>query len=135
MTAGVTLARAQGLFNVVGGLWPIVSLRSFEAVFGPKSDVPVQMASGGLFLTTGIALLTAPATEAGIEHARRVGVAAAATYLVIDLIYVPKRELRPTYLLDAAMELGWLYAWWRTRRRRPDDVQSAAHTQQVDVTT
>lgn len=32
------LARAQGAFNVVGGAWPLVSMRSFEWVFGPKQD-------------------------------------------------------------------------------------------------
>ncbi len=109
------LARAQGLFNIVGGAWPLVALESFEWVFGKKSEVYLQKASGGLFLTTGIALLTAPASQEGVRHARRVGIAAAATYLVIDLIYVPKKEIRATYLLDALMEVGWLWAWLRPR--------------------
>src|SRR4051794_39884270 len=32
------LARVHGTFNVVGGVWPLVSLRTFERVFGPKED-------------------------------------------------------------------------------------------------
>ncbi|MDQ3939985.1 MAG: hypothetical protein M3238_01400 [Actinomycetota bacterium] len=47
---------------------------------------------------------------AGVIHARRTGVAAATTYLLIDLIYVPRREIPKTYLLDALMEAGWLWA-------------------------
>ncbi len=109
----VALARAQGLFNVVGGAWPTVWLRSFEWVFGRKRDVYLQKTSGLFFLTTGVALLLAEPTEDGMAAARRIGIGAASVYLAIDLIYVPKRDIPATYLLDAVMEAGWLYAWTR----------------------
>jgi hypothetical protein len=109
----VRLARAQGLFNVVGGAWPLVWLRSFEGVFGRKRDVYLQKTSGLFFLTSGIALLLAEPTEDGMAAARRVGIGAASVYLAIDLIYVPKRHIPVTYLLDALMEAGWIYAWTR----------------------
>jgi hypothetical protein len=35
---GVVVARAHGVMNVVGGVWPLLHLHSFEAVFGPKID-------------------------------------------------------------------------------------------------
>jgi hypothetical protein len=38
MATGSALARAHGVFNIVGGLWPMVNARSFEAVFGRKED-------------------------------------------------------------------------------------------------
>ncbi|HEX2058739.1 MAG TPA: hypothetical protein VHI71_10255 [Actinomycetota bacterium] len=113
----VRLARAQGLFNVVGGAWPIVWLRSFEWVFGRKHDVYLQKTSGAFFLASGLALLRAEPSDDGIAAARRIGIGAAAVYLAIDLIYVPKREIPKTYLLDALMEAGWIYAWVRTRPR------------------
>ena len=34
----ITLARVQGAFNLVNGLWPLIHMRSFEAVLGPKRD-------------------------------------------------------------------------------------------------
>jgi len=114
-TRALTLARAQGLFNVVGGLWPIVSLRSFEWIFGPKHDDWLQKTSGGLFAASGFVLLKAEATNPALRTARLLGMATAATYLAIDLIYVPAGRLRKTYLLDAAMEIGWLRAWARTQ--------------------
>lgn len=113
LASAVRLARAQGLFNVVGGAWPIVWLRSFEWVFGRKRDVYLQKTSGAFFLATGIALLLAEPTEDGVASARRIGIGAASVYLVIDLIYVPKRDIPATYLLDALMEAGWLFAWTR----------------------
>jgi hypothetical protein len=115
--AGVRLARAQGLFNVVGGAWPIVALPTFEWVFGRKRDVYLQRTSGALFAASGIALLLAEPTQDGITTARRFGMGVAMAYLAIDLLYVPKRDIPATYLLDAAMEIGWLRAWtnWAAR--------------------
>src|SRR3954452_2763372 len=109
------VAAAQGAFNVVGGLWPLVSMRSFEWVFGPKQDRWLEQTVGGLLTTIGAAQLAAARSSAP-EVARVVGVGTATTLLAIDLIYVARGRLRPTYLLDAAMEVGWLAAWARTPR-------------------
>ncbi|WP_128374374.1 hypothetical protein [Streptomyces cavernae] len=111
------LAVAHGAFNVAGGLWPLVHLRSFEWVFGPKNDTWLQMTTGGLLVSTGVAQLGAAATPQGRAHARRVGLGTALTLLAIDLVYVPKGRIRPTYLLDAAMQAGWINAWLRGPRR------------------
>jgi hypothetical protein len=35
----------------------------------------------------------------------------------LDLKYVPKGNIPKTYLLDAAMEVGWLMAWTRPNPR------------------
>ncbi|OIK07817.1 hypothetical protein BIV23_02285 [Streptomyces monashensis] len=60
--------------------------------------------------------LLGPATADGLRQARRAGVGTAVTLLAIDLLYVPRRRIRPTYLLDAAMQAGWLTAWLRCGR-------------------
>ena len=107
----VTTARAHGLFNVVGGLWPLVSRRSFEAIFGAKYDRWLQYTVAGLLLGNGAVQLMTEDTPAGRRNARNLGVATAATLLAIDLAYAPRGRIRRTYLLDAAMEAGWLGAW------------------------
>ncbi|HZF87829.1 hypothetical protein [Streptomyces sp.] len=111
---GVTLA--HGAFNIVGGLWPLVHLRSFEWVFGPKSDEWLQMTTGGLLVSAGVAQLAAASAPQGPAQARRIGLGTALTLLAVDLVYVPKGRIRPTYLLDAAMQTGWITAWLRTAR-------------------
>jgi hypothetical protein len=108
-----TVAVAQGLFNVVGGLWPLVHLRSFEWVFGPKTDVWLQRTTGGLLVSAGIAQLAAAPAPQGPAQARRIGLGTALTLLAVDLVYVPQGRIRPTYLLDAAMQTGWITAWLR----------------------
>ncbi|WP_330342187.1 hypothetical protein [Streptomyces sp. NBC_00557] len=108
------LAVAHGAFNVVGGLWPLVHLRSFEWVFGRKTDDWLQMTSGGLLVSAGLAQLTAAPAPQGRAHARCIGLGTAMTLLAVDLVYVPKGRIRPTYLLDAAMQIGWIAAWLRS---------------------
>ncbi|HEX2312713.1 MAG TPA: hypothetical protein VHJ17_03210 [Thermomonospora sp.] len=107
------LARAHGVFNILGGGWPLVSMRSFEWVFGPKADRWLERTVGGLLVTAGWAQLRATDPV----HARRIGVGTAATFLAIDLFYVPAGRLRWTYLLDAAMEAAWIAAWLRADAR------------------
>ena len=51
------LALAHGIYFVLGGAWPLVDMRSFEFVTGPKAD-PVQVrAIAGISLFLGAALL------------------------------------------------------------------------------
>ena len=48
-----------------------------------------------------------------ISAARRIGVGVALTYLLIDLVYVPRNRIPKTYLQDALCEAAWLAAWAR----------------------
>lgn len=111
------LTVAHGAFNVVGGLWPLVHLRSFEWVFGPKQDRWLQQTVGGLLVANGVSQLAGAGSADGRAGARITGLTTALTLLAIDLVHVPKGRIRPTYLLDAAMEAGWIAAWLCARRR------------------
>ncbi len=86
----------------------LVHLPSFEMVFGPKADKWLERTTAGLLVGIGWSQLSAAPTPEGVRQARRIGVATAATLLAIDLIYVPLGRIRPTYLIDAAMEAGWI---------------------------
>lgn len=103
-------AVAQGVFNIVGGLWPLLSLRSFEWVFGPKQERWLEYTVAGLLCVNG-AVQIAAARAGEPVAARRIGQGTALTLLAIDLVYVPLGRIRWTYLIDAAMEAGWLLAW------------------------
>src|SRR5215212_9512073 len=103
---GVMLGRAHGVANLVGGAWPLVHLRSFEMVFGPKSDRWLVKTVGGLLIVNGLTQLAASsAADNGVRHARRLGVGTAAVLTAIDLVYVPARRISKMYLLDAAVEM------------------------------
>lgn len=116
--SGLVLARAQGAFNMLTGLWPLVHMPSFEAVFGPKTDRWLVRTVGGLLLANGVAQLCACKGGENVEHARRVGMGTAATLAAVDLVYVGNGTLSKMYLLDAAAELLWITLWRRNRSRR-----------------
>jgi hypothetical protein len=109
------VALAQGLFNLIGGAWPIVSLGSFEFVYGKKHDIFLQKTVGGLLFSIGCVQLAAAESEEQIPTVRRLGIATALTLLAIDLVYIPRREMRWTYWQDALCEIGWIAAWLRAR--------------------
>jgi hypothetical protein len=112
----VALARAQGVFNVFSGVWPLVHMRSFEVVFGPKVDRWLVRTVAGLLVTNGVAQLLTPPSSEGVRQARRIGVGTAATLAATDLYYVPAGRISRRYLLDAVAELSWLAAWAATGR-------------------
>lgn len=119
MVAPTVLARAHGAFNVVGGGWPLLHMRSFEAVFGPKADRWLTYTVGGLMVSIGYSQWRA-GTPADWPHSRRLGIATAATLLAIDVRYAPGR-IRWTYLLDAAAEAALIGAWAAaSRSSRPE---------------
>ena len=106
----------QGVFNVLGGAWPLVSLRSFEWVYGDKTDVFLQKTVGGLLLSIGYVQLSADDSAEGNALARRLGIATALTLLLVDLVYIPRGQMRKTYIQDALCEIGWLAAWAKAGR-------------------
>jgi hypothetical protein len=110
---GVVLARAHGVANLVGGLWPLLHISSFEMVFGPKTDRWLVKTVAGLLMVNGLTQLTTSPTTDGVRQARRLGVGTAAVLAAIDLVYVPARWISKMYLVDAALEVGWILAWYR----------------------
>jgi hypothetical protein len=104
------MGKRHGAFNMAGGLWPLLHLRSFEAVFGPKVDRWLVYTVAGLLTSIGYAQAKA-STPQEWTQARRLGVATATTLLVIDLVYVPRGLLRWTYLIDAVGEAALLAGW------------------------
>ncbi|MDQ1060331.1 hypothetical protein QFZ23_004232 [Arthrobacter globiformis] len=114
--SAVAIGRLQGAFLVVNGLWPLVHMPSFEAVFGPKTDKWLVRTVGGLLLTNGLAQLRAGSSPGDVQHARQLGIGTAATLAAADFIYVGNGTLSRMYLLDAAAELLWISLWRRQRR-------------------
>ena len=126
------LCWAQGVYYFVTGVWPLVSVESFQRVTGPKSDhliadAPTQAdhwmlnTISGLIIAVSLVLLTAawrrrPSVEIGL-----LGALSAATLATIDIVYVSRGTIRPIYLADAAVEAGIIAVWgciaWSGARR------------------
>jgi hypothetical protein len=112
MTALAIMAMVQGVYFALTGLWPLVHLRSFLAVTGPKTDLWLVHTVGVIVLCIGTALLVATARGEVNGTIIALAVTSALGLATIDVIYVVRRVIAPIYLVDAAAEVllvtGWL---------------------------
>jgi len=122
----------QGIYYFVTGVWPLVSIRTFQMVTGPKTDNQptgleadhwLVMTAGVLITAMGASLLSAAWRRSGSVEIVVLAIAAAVGLTAIDVIYVYRQVIEPIYLVDAAGEvvliLGWLLGlvMGRTARR------------------
>ncbi len=105
------VAIGQGAFYVATGIWPILSLRTFEAVTGPKADGWLVKTAGVLITAIGAGLTTAGLRGRVTPELKLVAVGAAAGLTAIDVVYVARRRIARVYLLDAVAEVGLIAAW------------------------
>ena len=105
------LAAAHGAFFVASGLWPVVHMRSFEAVTGRKRDRWLVRTVGLLIAAIGGALLSSAKRRHVTKDIAVLGAGAPAALAAIDIVYTAKRVLPKVYLLDALVELGLVTAW------------------------
>lgn len=107
------MAAAQAAYYISSGLWPVLHLRSFLLVTGPKVDLWLVQAFGLLVVAQGSALLFACVARRERE-ALPFGFASCAMLALVDVWFVSKGTIRAVYLLDAGAEAilaaGWLMA-------------------------
>ena len=115
------IMRLQGVYYIITGLWPVVSIYSFELVSGPKTDDWLVKMVGLLAASIGLALLVAARGARPSVEGIVLGVVSALSFTAIDVFYVLDGTLLGVYLLDALLEVCivvLLLAGWMVGRRR-----------------
>ena len=105
------LAVAQGAFYVATGVWPLLHMRSFEAVTGEKTDDWLVETVGALLTVSGAVMMMAGLRRRVTPEIALLAAGSAAALTAIDVIYTARRVIRPVYLADAAVEVGLIGAW------------------------
>jgi hypothetical protein len=100
----VAVALAQGGYDALTGLWPLVGIRTFERVTGPKVDRWLIQTVGVLVLAVGASLGLAGARRRVTPELALLAASSAAGLAAIDAVYVARRRIAPIYLLDALAE-------------------------------
>jgi hypothetical protein len=108
---GALIALAQGVFYLATGVWPLVSIRSFEAITGPKTDGWLVKTAGVLIMAIGAALTLAGWRREVTPELRLLAVVSALGLTGIDVVYVSRGRISKMYLLDAVAELGLVTGW------------------------
>jgi hypothetical protein len=98
---------SMAAYYVVTGTWPLISMRTFEAVTGPKQDRWLVRMVGALALANGCALAVGARREVLSAETIALAVGSAVAFAAIDITYVAKGRIRAVYLADAAAELAF----------------------------
>ena len=92
----------QGIYYLATGIWPIISISTFMAVTGPKTDVWLVKMVGLLTCSIGVTILCSLKSISVTTLILAVG--AAFSYLAIDVYYFVNGTVSKVYLADAAVE-------------------------------
>jgi len=106
-----TACLAQGCYFLLTGIWPLLHMRSFLAVTGPKADLWLVKTVAALIIAISLALLLAVARNNLTVEVRAIAIASALALLAVDVVYVMKKVLSPIYLADAAAESALIALW------------------------
>lgn len=110
-----SVALAQGLYYLLTGIWPLVSIGTFQKVTGPKADQWLVKTVGVIVAVIGGVLLLAGLNRSTSPEIPVLAVGSAAALAAVDLVYVAQKRIRPIYLLDAAGECVLIAGWARAR--------------------
>jgi hypothetical protein len=106
-----TVALVQGIYFLVTGIWPIISMKTFLLITGPKSDLWLVKTVGLILAVIGAVLLYAQMTATVNSPVILLAIGAALGLALVESIYVAKRVISPIYLADTFVELI-LIGWW-----------------------
>ena len=112
------LAFIQAAYFIATGVWPIVHIRSFMKVTGPKTDLWLVKTVGALVTVIGAVIALAAWRRRIDLEIVALTVLSAAALLAVDVIYVLRRVIDKIYLLDAVAEILLIAAWiilWASR--------------------
>ncbi len=112
------LAWSQGGYYLATGLWPILHLRSFEKVTGPKPEGWLTKTLGGLIASVGVSLLLGAKRRHVSMELRALGLASALAFAVSDTLYPLRGRIKKTYLADALPQVVLAAGWLAASRRR-----------------
>jgi hypothetical protein len=127
--------QVQGGYYIASGVLPFVSRHVFEAVTGPKQEWWLVQTVGGLVTVIGSSLLAAARSTRPPADITVLAGGSAAVLAGIDCFYSAKRQIAPTYLIDAGAEIAIGLALLSSLRSRGRQgrVQPVTGTAQRDV--
>jgi hypothetical protein len=105
------IAIVQACYFLLTGVWPIVHMRSFLAVTGPKVDLWLVKTVGVLVAMVGSVLLMAAWSGRITPEVIALAIGCAAALGIVDVVYVARRVIPKIYLLDAVAESVLIAAW------------------------
>lgn len=108
---------AHTAYDVVGGIWALFGIESFQKVTGRKTDVWLVKTVALLILVVGVMIGSAGIRKRVTPEVAGVAVGSGAALTAIDVYYASRGRISKVYLLDglanAILIVGWVLAWRR----------------------
>lgn len=105
------VAKLQGIYWFLTGVWPFLHLPSFLWLTGPKEDIWLLYTVSVLITVIGVVLLLGGFSGRVTQEIKVLGIAGAAGLAGIDIYYALSDVIWDIYLLDAAGELVLILLW------------------------
>jgi hypothetical protein len=105
------LGLAQGLYFVATGVWPLVSMRTFERVTGPKTDDWLVRTVGVVVAVVGAALLAGARRRRPSPEQAVLALGSSLGLAAVEAVEVGRGRISRIYLADAVGEVGLALAW------------------------
>ena len=97
--------RFQSAYYVLTGIWPLLSMRTFEAITGRKHDKWLVRMVGLLAASIGATLAVGVEQDEISAETQMLAVTTAISFAAIDVIYSLRGRISKIYLTDAALEI------------------------------
>lgn len=103
------LLTTMGVYFFITGLWPILHIKSFMWVTGPKKEIWLVKTVGLLVINSSLLFLLPwfYGTTASFEL-KALAIMNAFSLMIIDIYYALTGRIRKIYLLDAGVEAFFL---------------------------
>ena len=106
------IAVAHGAYLLAAGAWPVLHLRSFEAVTGPKLEGWLAKGVGIGMANVGASLALAGRRGEVRRPLRILGLGMALGFAALDFYYAGiRRRISPAYLFNGVAQLIFASAW------------------------
>jgi hypothetical protein len=105
------VALVQGIYFFVTGIWPILSMKTFLMITGPKTDLWLVKTVGIILAVVGLVLIVAQVNAEINTSIILIAIGSGLGLAFVEFTYVAKRVISPIYLGDAFLELI-LIGWW-----------------------
>jgi hypothetical protein len=114
------LCLIQGAYFLITGIWPIVSIETFQLVTGKKTDNLVTGREADHWLVNTVGVLVIAIGITCVFAARRrsfsvevavMAITSAVGLTCIDVVYHARGTISAVYLVDAALEVAFVIAW------------------------
>jgi hypothetical protein len=107
-----TTSLVHGVYYIITGFWPLLSIRTFQIVSGPKRDLWLVKTAGTLIGVIGATLALGGRRRRVTPELSVLGIGSAVGIACIDVVYVRRGVIWPVYLAEAFLEIGLTALWF-----------------------